>query len=52
MKYIFKTNATMKEYNNQKWWIDSNIVREIDRDEEEVKKRAYVYVDEDKIIIE
>ena len=30
----------------------SNIVREIDRDEEEVKKRAYVYVDEDKIIIE
>lgn len=27
--YIFKTTATMKEYNNKKWWIDSNIVGEI-----------------------
>ena len=26
MKYIFKTNATMKEYNNRKWWIDKNII--------------------------
>ena len=25
-KYLFKTTATMKEYNNKKWWIDSNIV--------------------------
>ena len=25
-KYIFKTTATMKEYNNEKWWIDSGIV--------------------------
>lgn len=30
----------------------SNIVREIDRDEEPLHKQAYVYVDEDKIIIE
>ena len=30
----------------------SNIVREIDRDEEEVKEHAYIYVDEDKIVIE
>ena len=28
-KYIFKTTATMKEYNNSKWWIDSGIVRDI-----------------------
>ena len=21
-KYIFKTNVTMKDYNNKKWWID------------------------------
>lgn len=28
-KYIFKTNATMKEYNNKRWWIDSDIIREI-----------------------
>lgn len=25
-KYIFETTATMKEYNNEKWWIDSGIV--------------------------
>lgn len=30
----------------------SNIVREIDRDEEEVKEHTYIYVDEDKIVIE
>lgn len=23
MNYIFKTTATMKEYNNKKWYIDS-----------------------------
>lgn len=27
-KYLFKTTATMKEYNNKKWWIDSNVVRD------------------------
>lgn len=27
-KYIFKTNTTMKEYNNKKWWIDGNYVTE------------------------
>ena len=27
--YIFKTTTTMKEYNNKKWWIDSNIIGEI-----------------------
>lgn len=26
MKYIFETVATMKEYDNKKWWIDPNIV--------------------------
>ena len=29
MLYQFKTTATMKPYNYKKWWIDSNIVREI-----------------------
>lgn len=29
MNFIFKTTATMKEYNARKWWIDSGIVREI-----------------------
>lgn len=27
--YIFNTVATMKEYNNKKWWIDSGIIGEI-----------------------
>ena len=27
-RYLFKTTTTMKEYNNKKWWIDSNIVRD------------------------
>lgn len=26
--YIFKTTATMKEYNRRKWWIDSGIIPE------------------------
>ena len=29
MKYLFNTFATMKTYNHKKWWIDSDIVREI-----------------------
>ena len=28
MNYIFKTTATMKEYNNKKWYIDGGIVSE------------------------
>lgn len=27
--YIFKTKTTMKPYNNEKWWIDSDLIREI-----------------------
>lgn len=27
-KYIFKTNATMKEYNRKNWWIDKDIIPE------------------------
>lgn len=26
MNYIFKTTATMKEYNSKKWYIDGGIV--------------------------
>ena len=29
MKYFFRTSATMKEYNNKKWWIDSKIISDI-----------------------
>lgn len=34
MKFLFKTTATMKHYNNKKWWIDSGIIREISVDAE------------------
>lgn len=27
--YIFKTTTTMKEYNNKKWWIDPDSIREM-----------------------
>lgn len=29
MEYIFKTTTTMKEYNREKWWIDSNLIRDV-----------------------
>ena len=28
MKFIFKTSATMKDYNSGKWWIDEGIIKE------------------------
>ena len=28
MRFIFKTSATMKEYNRNKWWIDEGIIGE------------------------
>lgn len=28
-KFIFKTTATMKEYNDKKCWIDSGVIRDI-----------------------
>lgn len=28
MDYIFKTRTTMKEYNNENWWIASDIISE------------------------
>jgi len=54
-KYIFKTSATMKEYNNQKWWIDSGIVRDItihaatvsealEQYREQVKEKYYIEI--------
>ena len=28
MRFIFKTSATMKDYNRDKWWIDHTIIGE------------------------
>lgn len=41
--YIFKTTATMKEYNSKKCWIDSEIVREIQVGAENVKQALKKY---------
>ena len=41
--YIFNTTATMKEYNSKKWWIDSEIVREIQVEAENVKQALKKY---------
>ena len=27
--YLFRTNATMKEYNSKKWWIDNEIIKQV-----------------------
>ena len=42
MNYIFKTTATMKEYNNKKWYIDGGIVSDmrIDADYINISKNA------------
>lgn len=37
MNYIFKTTATMKEYNNKKWYIDGGIVSDMRIDADSVE---------------
>ena len=44
-KFIFKTTATMKEYNNEKYWIDSNIVREKHIEADTLKQALKKYRD-------
>ena len=41
--YIFKTTATMKDYNRRKWWIDSGIIREITVEAETLQKALEQY---------
>lgn len=43
MRYIFKTTATMKVYNNNKWWIDSGVVREISVEANNTKEALEKY---------
>lgn len=54
MKYIFKTTTTMKEYNNKKWWIDSDIIREISVNADSLKQALEKYreIVKDKFYIE
>ena len=43
MNYIFKTTATMKEYNNKKWYIDGGIVSDIRIDADSVENALEIY---------
>lgn len=43
MNYIFKTKATMKDYNCAKWFIDSDIVSEMRINADSVEHALAVY---------
>lgn len=43
MNYIFKTTATMKEYNNKKWYIDGGIVSDMRINADSVKNALEIY---------
>ena len=43
MKYIFKTTTTMKPYNKDNWWIDSNIISEKRIEANSVKEALSIY---------
>lgn len=43
MNYIFKTKATMKDYNCAKWFVDSDIVSEMRINADNVESALSVY---------
>ena len=43
MTYLFRTNATMKHYNNKNWWIDGDIIRNMYIDAENVNEALKQY---------
>lgn len=43
MNYIFKTTATMKEYNNKKWYIDGGIVSDMRIHADSVENALEIY---------
>ena len=42
-EFIFKTTATMKEYNHKKWWIDSGIIPDMRINANSVKNALEIY---------
>ena len=34
--FLFTTATTMKEYNSKKWWIDRNVIRQIEVEAENI----------------
>lgn len=53
-KFLFKTTATMKEYNSKKWWIDSNIISDLILSAETVEEaiKEYQNIVKDKYYID
>lgn len=43
MKYILRTQTTMKEYNNKKWYIDGNIISEKRINADNVESALEIY---------
>ena len=43
MNYIFRTQATMKEYNNKKWYIDGGIVSDMRINADSVENALEIY---------
>ena len=43
MNYIFKTKATMKDYNCAKWFVDSDIIPEMRINANNVESALFVY---------
>lgn len=43
MNYIFKTTATMKEYNHKKWFIDADIISDMRINADSVKNALEIY---------
>ena len=43
MKFIFKTSATMKDYNRDKWWIDHGIIGEKIITADSTAEALYIY---------
>lgn len=49
MNYIFKTTATMKEYNNKKWYIDGGIVSDMRINADSVEEKHYINISKNAI---
>ena len=43
MDYIFKTTATMKEYNNKKWYIDGDLISDMRITADNVENAIAIY---------
>lgn len=41
--YIFKTKATMKDYNRKKWWIDEDIIKNINIQAKDIESAIEIY---------